>query len=154
MPQKQGESHVNLQLFSVNVLKLDVTMENVTKRHANMITQDNWQYGCSVFYNYQDSRSTCIVKLSKTTKYLMFCLGVYKTGCLLRFVKGGNKFAIAGGCHLVNVSQGMIGARWMQEEWKPNMAVFEVSVVLDERKCSNHEHYRFDSYLNFPVYKL
>ena len=27
-----------------------------------------------------------------------------------------------------------MGARWPQEEWKPNMAELEVSVVIDERK--------------------
>ena len=32
------------------------------------------------------------------------------TGFSLRFVIGGNKFAIAGGYHLVNVSQGLIKA--------------------------------------------
>ena len=56
---------------------------------------------------------------------------------LLKFVKGGtciNKFAIARGCHLVNVSHGMKGVRWSQEEWKLNMAELEVSVVFDEKK--------------------
>ena len=47
------------------------------------------------------------------------------------------KFAIAGGRHLVNVSQGMMGARWPREQCKPNMAELEVSVVFDKRKCSN-----------------
>ena len=32
-----------------------------------------------------------------------------------------------------------MGAIWPREEWKPNMAKLEVSVVLDERKCSNQE---------------
>ena len=45
-------------------------------------------------------------------------------------VKGGNKFAIAGGHHFVHVSQRMMGTRWSWEEWKPNMAKLEVCVVF------------------------
>lgn len=53
--------------------------------------------------------------------------------------KGGIEFAKTGVRHLVNVSQGMMGARWPREEWDPNMAKLEVSIVLDERKSSNQE---------------
>ena len=53
----------------------------------------------------------------------------------------GNKFAIAGVRHLVNVSQGIMGATWPREEWKPNTAELEVSVVFNERKCSNQEQF-------------
>ena len=56
---------------------------------------------------------------------------------MLRFVKGGNTFAIVGGHHLVNVSQGMLGVRWPQEEWKPNLVELKVSIVFDKRKCAN-----------------
>ena len=62
-------------------------------------------------------------------------------GFVLRFVKGGNKFAIASGRHLVDVSQGMMGVRWLCEEWKPNMAKLKVSIVFDERKCSNQKQF-------------
>ena len=65
------------------------------------------------------------------------------SGFLLRFVKGGNKFVIAGGRHLVNVSKEMMGASWPREEWKPNMAELEVSVVFDNRKCSNQEQFLY-----------
>ena len=41
---------------------------------------------------------------------------------------------MAGECELVNVSQGMMVASWPPEEWKPNMAELEVSVVFDELK--------------------
>ena len=58
---------------------------------------------------------------------------------LSRFVKGGNKFAIASGCNLVNFSQGMMGASWWWEGWKQYMAELEVSVVFDKRECSNQE---------------
>ena len=51
------------------------------------------------------------------------------------FVKGGNKFSTAGGYHLVNASQGIIGAWWSREEWKPNMAELK-SALFDKRKCS------------------
>ena len=61
------------------------------------------------------------------------------TGFLLRFVKGGSKFAIADGCYLVDVSQRMMGVRWLQEEWKPDTAELEVSVVFDKQTCSNQE---------------
>lgn len=62
---------------------------------------------------------------------------MYKQGFLLGFAKGGNKFAIAGGRHLVNVSQEIMEARWPQKECELNMAKLEVSVVFDEQKCSN-----------------
>ena len=70
-------------------------------------------------------------------------------GFLLRFVKGGNtcKFAIADGCHLVNVSWGMMGAIWLWEEWKPNMAELEVSIVFNERKCSNQERFLYRQWI-------
>ena len=51
---------------------------------------------------------------SKHTVQCMFLVNkpLYgQAGFLLRFVKGGNKFAIAGGHHLFNVCQGMIGLR-------------------------------------------
>ena len=43
---------------------------------------------------------------------------------------------MAGGYEIVNVSQGMMQASWLQEEWKPNMAELEVSVVFDERRIN------------------
>ena len=43
----------------------------------------------------------------------------------------------------MNVSQGMMGARWPQEEWKLNMAELEISVVFDKRKCSNQERFLY-----------
>ena len=61
-------------------------------------------------------------------------------GFLLRFVKGGNKFAIVGGCPL---SQGMMGVRWPREERKPNMVELVVHVVFDERKRSNQERFPY-----------
>ena len=67
-------------------------------------------------------------------------------GFLLRFVKGGNKFAIAGGCHLVNVSQGIMGARWPWEGWKPNMEELEVSVILTKENVQTRSNF-FTVYL-------
>ena len=57
------------------------------------------------------------------------------SGFLLRFVKRGNQFAIAGGHHLVNVSQGMVEARWPREEWKPNMAELECQKKMLKRRA-------------------
>ena len=79
-------------------------------------------------------------------KFLSFSVTLWlflKAGFLLRFVKGGNTFAIAGGRHLVNVSQGMLGVRWPQEEWKANMVELKVSVVFDERKCANQGRFLY-----------
>ena len=73
---------------------------------------------------------------------------VHRSGFLLRlFVKGGNKFAIAGVRHLVNVSQGIMGPRWPPEEWKPNMVELEVSIVSDKRKCSNQEQFLYRQWI-------
>lgn len=52
--------------------------------------------------------------------------------------------AIAAGDHLVHVSQGMMGTRWLWEEWKPNMAKLKVSVVFDKRKYSNQQQFQRD----------
>ena len=47
---------------------------------------------------------------------------IVRAGFLLRFVKGGNKFAIVQQVDIVNVSQGRMGENWPQEEWKPNIS--------------------------------
>ena len=65
---------------------------------------------------------------------------------MLRFIKGGNQFAIADGRHL-GVSQGMMGARWLQEEWKPNTAELEFNVDFDERKFSNQERFLYRQWI-------
>ena len=55
------------------------------------------------------------------------CATIDWTGFLLGFVKGGNKFAKAGGqvdaggCSLANFSQGMMGVRWPKKGWEPNI---------------------------------
>ena len=36
----------------------------------------------------------------------------------------------------MNVSQGMMGVRWLQEEWKPNMAELEAGNGFGERKLN------------------
>ena len=77
---------------------------------------------------------------------------MYRQGsCIL---KGGNKSPIAGGHHLVNVSQGMTGVRWLWEEWKANMAELEVSIVFDERKCLNQEQFLYRTHYLLDVFKL
>ena len=34
----------------------------------------------------------------------------------------------------MDATQRMIGARWLREEWKPNMVELEVIIVFEERK--------------------
>ena len=74
----------------------------------------------------EPKKSYCGVETANLTKLwqnqrVKVCRQVWYSGFLLGFVKGGNKFVIAGGYHLVNVSQRIMGTRWPQEEWKPNM---------------------------------
>ena len=83
----------------------------------------------------------------RLNRYVLLCCIVSASvtaGFLLRFVKGGNKFAIAGGRHLVHVSHGMMGTKRLREEWKPNMAGLEVSIFFFyERKRPNKEQFLY-----------
>ena len=47
-----------------------------------------------------------------------------------------------------------MGARWPQEEWKPDMAKLEVSVGFDERKCSNQDRFFTGNGFSISYYLL